>query len=72
MSYDGSSFDAALDAVEHLPAEQQAQLVKVVKQRLAAAGRKRLLEEVAQGKAEHGQGKSAATTLDQLMDEIES
>jgi len=34
-----TTFDEVLDAVEHLPVEQQADLVEVVRRRLAERGR---------------------------------
>jgi hypothetical protein len=38
-----TTFDEVLDAIEHLPIEQQADLVDVVRRRLAERGRQQII-----------------------------
>ncbi|MBN1360652.1 MAG: hypothetical protein JW993_08675 [Sedimentisphaerales bacterium] len=65
-------FDELLEAVERLPEEAQAELVDVIRRRLAQRGRERIEKEVAQGRKEFGEGRCSATTPDDVMHEIES
>ncbi len=37
------SFDEALDAIEHLPADQQADLIELMRRRLAERARRRIV-----------------------------
>jgi hypothetical protein len=69
---DGATFDEVLDAIEHLPVEQQADLVEVVRLRLAERGRQRIVADVKEARAEHAAGKTRAVSVDDLMREIES
>ncbi len=65
-------FDELIEAVEGLPDEAQAELVEVIRRRLAERGRQRVVEEVRRARAEFTQGKCSETTPDDLMREIES
>jgi len=65
-------FDELLEAVENLPDEAQAELVDVIRRRLAERGRERVVAEVRQARKEYTEGKCSATTPDDLMREIES
>ena len=38
-------FDEVLDAIEHLPLEQQVELVELMRRRLARRGRERIVKE---------------------------
>ena len=50
---DGSkTFDEVLDAVERLPADQQSELVEVVRRRLAERGRQQVVEDVKTARAD--------------------
>jgi hypothetical protein len=69
---DAATFDEALGAVEHLPEEQQADLVDVVRHRLAERGRQRILADARDARAEHAAGKIRAMSVEDLMGEIES
>lgn len=69
---DAVTFDEILDAVEHLPEEQQADLVDVIRHRLAERGRQRILADVRDARAEHAAGKTRAMSVEDLMGEIES
>ncbi len=66
------TFDEVLDAIEHLPVEQQANLVEVVRRRLAERGRQRIVADAREARAEHAAGKTRAMSVDDLMREIES
>ena len=66
------TFDEVLDAVEHLPADQQSELVDVVRRRLAERGRQQVVDDVASGRGEFASGASRPVSADDLMREIES
>ena len=65
-------FDELLEAVEDLPDEEQAELVGVIRRRLAERGRKRVVGEAQQARKEFAEGKCSVTTPDDVMREIES
>jgi hypothetical protein len=67
-----TTFDEVLDAIEHLPEEQQADLVDVVRRRLAERGRQRIIADAREAHAEHAAGRTRATSIDDLMREIQS
>lgn len=60
-------FDELLAAVESLPDDAQAELIDVIRRRLAKRGRERIVEEVRQAHAEFAKGKCCATTPDDVM-----
>ena len=66
------TFDEVLDVIEHLPVEQQANLVEVVRRRLAERGRQRIVADAREARAEHAAGNTRAMSVDDLMREIES
>jgi hypothetical protein len=66
------TFDQLLDAVEELPPDEQAELIDVVRRRLIERGRQRVIDEVRQARSEFSQGKCKPTSVDDLMNEIES
>lgn len=66
------SFDEVLDAIEHLPADQQADLIEVMRRRLAERGRQRIVDDAREARAEHAAGKTRAVSVNALMREIES
>jgi hypothetical protein len=65
-------FDELIEAVEDLPDEAQAELVEVIRRRLAERGRQRIVEQVQQARKEFAEGKCSETTPDDLMRELES
>jgi tryptophan 2,3-dioxygenase len=65
-------FDELLEAVESLSDDAQAELVEVIRRRLAERGRKRIVREVRQARKEFAEGKCSPTTPDDVMREIES
>jgi hypothetical protein len=67
-----TTFDEILDDIEHLPVEQQADLVDVVRRRLAERGRQRIVSDAREARAEFAAGKTTATSIDDLMRELES
>ena len=67
-----TTFDEVLDAVEHLPADQQADLVDVVRRRLAERGRQRVIADVREAREQFEAGKARPTSVDALLREIES
>jgi uncharacterized protein (UPF0248 family) len=67
-----TTFDEVLDAIEHLPIEQQADLVDVVRRRLAERGRRQIVVDAREARAEFAAGGTRATSIDDLMREIES
>lgn len=67
-----TTFDEVLDAIEHLPLEQQADLVEVVRRRLAERARQQIIVDAREARAEFAAGKTRASSIDDLMREIES
>lgn len=67
-----TTFDEVLDAIEHLPIEQQADLVDVVRRRLTERGRQQIVADAREARAEFAAGKTRAASIDELMREIES
>lgn len=65
-------FDEVVEAVEHLPPEQQADLLDLMQRRLAEQGRHRVAQDVSEGKAEFNSGHAKRGTVNDIMDEIES
>jgi hypothetical protein len=66
-----TTFDAILDAVEHLPADEQAELVDVIRRRLAESGRKQVVADATEARAEHAAGKTRVVSVDELMRELQ-
>jgi hypothetical protein len=64
-----ATFDEVLDAIEHLPIEQQADLVDVVRRRLAERGRRQI---IADAREEFTAGRTRGTPIDDLIREITS
>jgi sirohydrochlorin ferrochelatase len=65
------TFDQVLDAIEHLPEDQQADIIDVVRRRLAERGRRRVIADVKAARLEHAAGKSREASVDEIMKEIE-
>jgi hypothetical protein len=66
------TFDEVLEAIEHLPVDEQADLLEVVRRRLAERGRRRVIEDVNEGRTQFGSGAAKPATVDEIMREIES
>jgi hypothetical protein len=67
-----NTFDEILEAVEHLPVEQQSDLIDVVRRRLAERGRKQVATDVKEGRSEFAAGQARTSTVDDLIKEIGS
>lgn len=67
-----TTFDQVLDAIEHLPIEQQADLVDVVRRRLAERGRQRIITDAREARAEFEAGNTRPMSIDDVMRGIES
>jgi len=67
-----TTFDDVLDAIEHLPLDQQADLVDVVRRRLAERARQQIIADAREARAEFAAGKTRSTTIDELIHEIDS
>jgi hypothetical protein len=67
-----STFDQLLEAVEHLPTDEQVALIDVVQRRLAELGRQRVADEVDEGRAANAAGRCRDASIDEIMREIES
>ncbi len=62
-----ATFADVLDAVDQLDAESQAELIDVIKRRLAEQGRKRIVETVKQARQELLAGQSAPMTASEIV-----
>jgi hypothetical protein len=67
-----ATFDEVLDAIEDLPTDQQADLVEVVRRRLAERGRLQVIEDVADARSQLAAGAIKPSSVDEIMREIES
>lgn len=67
-----TTFDELLEAIEHLPVEEQIDLVDLVRRRLAERGRRQIIEDAREARAEHAAGKLKPSSVDDLMGEIGS
>lgn len=69
---DQPTFADVLDAVDQLDAESQAELVDVVKRRLAEQGRARVAADVDQARREFAAGQSQPMTAAEIVREARS
>jgi len=67
-----TAFDDALEAVEHLPVDQQVDLLAIVQRRLAARGRDQIAADVREGQQGQQAGQASPVSVADLMREIES
>jgi hypothetical protein len=67
-----TTFDEVLDAIEHLSEQQQADLIDVVRRRLAERGRARIVADAREARAEFAAGKTRPTSIEDLTREVES
>lgn len=65
-----TEFQEAMECVEALPMDDQAVLIDVIRHRLTAAARLRLVSEVSDAKAEYAAGNLCRGTAEALMAEI--
>jgi predicted house-cleaning noncanonical NTP pyrophosphatase (MazG superfamily) len=67
-----ATFDEVLEAIEHLPVDEQADLLEVVRRRLAERGRSRVIEEIAEARTQFSNGTAKPASVDEIMRGIES
>jgi hypothetical protein len=67
-----NAFADALDAVEQLDADAQAELLAIVSRRLAARGRERVVATVVQARQEFAAGQCQPMTAAELVREAQS
>jgi hypothetical protein len=67
-----ATFDQVLEAIELLPADQQANLVDVVRRRLAERGRQQIIADAQEARNEHREGKIQPMSVGELMRELDS
>ena len=67
-----TTFDEVLDAIEHLPTDQQADLIEVMRLRLAVRGRKQIVEDLREAQIDHALRRTRTASVDEIMREIES
>jgi hypothetical protein len=66
------TFDEVLEAIEHLPADEQAELLDVVRRRLAERGRQRVVADAKEARTQFANGSPKPASVDEIMREIES
>lgn len=66
------TFDQVLDAIENLPVDEQADLVEVVRRRLAERGRQRVIADVNEARQQFAEGSARPASVDEIMHEIRS
>lgn len=66
-----SSLQTAIEMVEQLSPEDQAELLKIIYRRLVEQRRERLVEEVAETRQAYQTGQVRRGTVDELMAELE-
>ncbi len=64
-------FSQVVDAVDALTAEEQEDLIQIVRKRLAERGRQRVLVDCAEATAEYETGGMKPTSVDSIMGEID-
>ena len=67
MNPDTTAFDELLEAVEHLSAEEQADLVDLIQRRLAEQGRRRVVAEMREARSQFQQGAAKPASVDDLI-----
>jgi hypothetical protein len=65
-------FADVLDAADQLTPDEQETLVEILRRRLAAEGRKRVVADVQEARREFAGGRCVTTNVDDLLREIES
>ena len=61
------TFAEAVDVVDRLSAEEQEELIEIVRRRLVEAGRERVERDVAEGRAEFAAGRLTAMSVEEIM-----
>jgi hypothetical protein len=66
------TFDEVLEAIDRLPVDDQADLLEVVRRRLAERGRRRVIDDAAEALRQLDDGSAKPASVDEIMREIES
>jgi hypothetical protein len=64
------TFGQVLDAIESLPADEQTELLAIMRRRLSERGRERVIEEAEEASREFADGKCSVATVDEIMREL--
>jgi len=64
------AFDEVVEAIEGLSADDQMELVHLIRRRLAENGRQRVIADVLEAKAEMAAGRAKRLDLDELSREL--
>ena len=64
------AFDEVVEAIEGLSADDQMELVHLIRRRLAENGRQRVIADVLEAKAEMAVGRARRLNLDELAREL--
>jgi hypothetical protein len=67
-----ATFDEVLDAVERLSPEQQADLLQVIKRRLADRARQQVVQDARDARAQFDSGGAKRASVDEIVREIQS
>jgi len=65
------AFDEVVDAVDSLSADEQVELVHLIRRRLAQRERQRIISDVSEARAEMAAGKADRLDLDALFADLE-
>jgi hypothetical protein len=65
-----TTFADVVDAADRLSADEQFELIAILRRRLATEGRARILRDIAEAEAEYARGECRPTTVDEIMREI--
>jgi len=66
------TFDEVLEAIEHLLIDEQADLLEVVRRRLAARGHRRVIDDICEARTQFSNGAAKPASVDEIMRDIES
>jgi hypothetical protein len=64
------AFGEVLEAADHLPPDEQEELIAILRRRLAQAARQRLAAEVKEANQEFAEGRCSPATPEEIMREI--
>ncbi len=72
MSHPNATFSEVVNAADSLSVSEQEVLLEILRRRIAQKNRDILVEEVAEARAEFQAGKTRASSLSDILDEIRS
>lgn len=62
-----STYADIVDAVEQLSPDEKQALVDLLRRRIAAENRRRIVQDVAEARQEHARGETAPASVDDIM-----